>query len=79
MKLRMPIKPLLNEDMIQETNLFRDPKSWFIKLCGFAQLDSNKFPPTEFKLAAEYSRDKDYLYVQQKIYIKYLFFRVYML
>ena len=63
MKLRMPIKPLPNEELIEETDLFDDAKSWFIKLFSFAQLDLVKFPPKEYQLAAEYSRDKDYLYV----------------
>ncbi|XP_008215745.1 anoctamin-5 isoform X1 [Nasonia vitripennis] len=62
MKLRMPIKPLPDENIVEETDLFDDAKSWFIKLFSFAQLDPTKFPPTEYKLAAEYSRDKDYLF-----------------
>ncbi|KAL7288575.1 hypothetical protein TKK_0017314 [Trichogramma kaykai] len=62
MKLRMPIKPLPNETIIEETDLIDDAKSWFIKLFNFAQLDKSKFAPKEYQLAAEYSRDKDYLF-----------------
>lgn len=61
MKLRMPIKPLPDEQTVEETDLFDDAKSWFIKLFSFAQLDPSKFPPKDYQLAAEYSRDKDYL------------------
>lgn len=59
----MPIKPLPDEKVIEETDFFDDAKSWFIKLFSFAQIDANKFPPVEYKLSAEYARDKDYLYV----------------
>lgn len=68
----MPLKPLPNdnvnddEDNDRDDDLFDDAKSWFIKLFGFAQLDSQKFPPVDYKLSAEFSRDKDYLYVFYK-------------
>lgn len=68
MKLRMPIKPLPDENIVEETDLFDDAKSWFTKLFSFVQLDSSKFPPVEYKLAAEYSRDKYYLYVWYNLY-----------
>ncbi|XP_058804828.1 anoctamin-4-like isoform X2 [Phymastichus coffea] len=62
MKLRMPIKPLPDEKIIEETDFLDDAKSWFVQLFSFAQLDADKFPPTEYKLSAEYARDKDYLF-----------------
>ncbi|XP_014203700.1 anoctamin-3-like isoform X2 [Copidosoma floridanum] len=62
MKLKMPIKPFPDETVVEETDLLDDAKSWFIRLFSFAQLDKKQFPPVEYQLAAEYSRDKDYLF-----------------
>lgn len=61
MKLKMPIKPLPDENIVEEHDLFDDAKTWFGKLFKFAKLNESKFPPVEYQLAAEYSRDKDYL------------------
>lgn len=63
MKLRMPIKHSMTDELSEtDTNdFFDDAKSWFYKVFSFAQLDPKKFPPKEYQLAAEFSRDKDYL------------------
>lgn len=63
MKLRMPIKHSVSDDLSEtDTNdFFDDAKSWFYKVFSFAKLDPKKFPPKEYQLAAEFSRDKDYL------------------
>lgn len=57
----MPIKLLTNENVFEESDLFDEAKSWFRRIFRFALLDPVKFPPKEYKLSAEYSRDKDYL------------------
>ncbi|XP_063990308.1 anoctamin-5-like isoform X1 [Diachasmimorpha longicaudata] len=63
MKLKMPIKPLSNEELqVSGTDIFEDAKSWFINLFKCAQLDPAKFPKREARLLAEFSRDKDYLF-----------------
>lgn len=64
MKLRMPIKHSMTDELSEtDTNdFFDDAKSWFYKVFSFAQLDPKKFPPKEYQLAAEFSRDKDYLF-----------------
>ena len=61
MKLRMPIKTMPDQPIVEDNDLFDDARSWFSKFFRFAQLDPGKFPPTEYQLAAEYSRDKEYL------------------
>lgn len=62
MKLKMPIKPLSNQELDDSgSDLFDDAKSWFINLFKFVQLDKEKFPKLETKLSSEFSRDKDYL------------------
>lgn len=62
MKLKMPIKPLSNQELVDSANdLFDEAKSWFMNLFKFVQLDANKFPKLETTLSSEFSRDKDYL------------------
>ena len=62
MKLRMPIKHSSTEELSDDTSdFFDDARTWFAKLFKFAQLDPKKFPPKEYQLAAEFSRDKNYL------------------
>ncbi|XP_033214628.1 anoctamin-5-like [Belonocnema kinseyi] len=63
MKLRMPIKHSSSEELSDDTgDFFDDARTWFAKFFKFAQLDPNKFPPKKYQLAAEFSRDKDYLF-----------------
>ncbi|XP_015606039.1 anoctamin-5 [Cephus cinctus] len=64
LKIRMPIKQLPSENTVlhDSTDFLDDARSWFARLFSFVQLDPNKFPPREYQLAAEFSRDKDYLF-----------------
>ncbi|XP_012289037.1 anoctamin-4 [Orussus abietinus] len=63
LKLRMPIKYLPEESIINETtDIFDDAKSWFGKIFSFVKLNDSKFPQREYQLATEFSRDKEYLF-----------------
>ncbi|XP_012266555.2 anoctamin-4-like isoform X2 [Athalia rosae] len=64
MKLRMPIKQTAEERALTQepTDIFDDARSYFAQVFHFATLDRAKFPSRKYQLAAEFSRDKAYLF-----------------
>ncbi|CAH0385138.1 unnamed protein product [Bemisia tabaci] len=62
LKLRMPMKEFPDQEEPKQFTVITEVTSFLSKLLQFMYIDSDKFPPEKFKLTAEYSRNKHYLF-----------------
>ncbi|XP_055370961.1 anoctamin-5 isoform X4 [Condylostylus longicornis] len=64
LKIKMPIKKLREQDMcnVPEFQLMQEMKSFFGRPFQFVKLDPEKFPPRDYKLHFDYSRNYEYLF-----------------
>ncbi|XP_073989363.1 anoctamin-1-like isoform X2 [Rhodnius prolixus] len=66
LKLRMPMKEVPGQEELfrSDYDIMTEVKSFFSKLMSCVRLDTSVFPPLKFRLTAEYSRHKSYLFAE---------------